>query len=82
MEFMLDISRYLSIIREYGLSQMQFWIIALLIGIASGLATLGFRLAITYLQFFSYGGKWDIANRCCISIAMVHCYDYSILLVD
>jgi len=52
---MLDISRYLSIIREYGLSQMQFWIIALLIGIASGLATLGFRLAITYLQFFSYG---------------------------
>ena len=54
-EFMLDISRYLSIIREYGLSQMQFWIIALLIGIASGLATLGFRLAITYLQFFSYG---------------------------
>ncbi|MDA9164211.1 chloride channel protein [Amylibacter sp.] len=34
---------------------MQFWIIALLIGIASGLATLVFRLAITYLQFFSYG---------------------------
>ena len=52
---MQTISKYLSIIRNHGLSQMQFWILALMIGIASGFATIGFRLAIKYLELFSYG---------------------------
>ena len=54
-ELMQLVSKHLNIIRKYGLSQMQFWIIALCIGVASGLATLGFRLAIKYLQLFFYG---------------------------
>ena len=54
-ELMQLVSKHLNIIRKYGLSQMQFWVIALCIGVASGLATLGFRLAIKYLQLFFYG---------------------------
>jgi CIC family chloride channel protein len=42
-------------LRHSGPGQLQFWIIALFIGIAAGFATLGFRLAITWLQTQLYG---------------------------
>ncbi|WP_372573768.1 chloride channel protein [Ruegeria jejuensis] len=43
------------VLRQRGPSQVQFWFIALLIGIAAGFAALGFRMAITELQSFIYG---------------------------
>ena len=43
------------IIRQRGPSQVQFWFIALLIGIGAGFAALGFRLGITALQAWLYG---------------------------
>jgi CIC family chloride channel protein len=45
----------LSLIRRRGPSQIQFWFIALVIGIASGGAALFFRLGIEKLQAFLYG---------------------------
>ncbi|MCA0043098.1 chloride channel protein [Celeribacter litoreus] len=45
----------LDLVRAKGPSQIQFWFIALLIGIASGFAALGFRLGIDRLQSFLYG---------------------------
>jgi CIC family chloride channel protein len=45
----------LNAIHKHGPGQIQFWIIALLIGIAAGFATLGFRLAIAWLQTVLYG---------------------------
>ncbi|MFP7570363.1 chloride channel protein [Marivita sp. S2033] len=43
------------VLRRKGPSQFQFWLIALMIGIAAGLAATGFRLAITLLQTSVYG---------------------------
>ncbi|MFP7673740.1 chloride channel protein [Marivita sp. S0852] len=43
------------LLRHKGPSQFQFWLIALLIGIAAGLAATGFRLAISVLQTTVYG---------------------------
>lgn len=40
---------------EKGPSQMQFWLIALIIGVASGAAALGFRKGIEILQATLYG---------------------------
>lgn len=45
----------LDVVRRKGPSQVQFWFIALVIGIAAGFAALGFRLAISWLQTFLYG---------------------------
>ena len=42
-------------IRREGLGTLQFWLIALIIGIAAGWATLGFRVAISSLQEWIYG---------------------------
>lgn len=42
-------------IRKHGPSQVQFWVLALLIGISAGFVTLGFRLAITWFQTLFYG---------------------------
>ena len=44
-----------------GPSQFQFWLIALMIGIAAGFAALGFRKGITWLQSSLYGT--DDLNR-------------------
>ncbi|MFV0294003.1 MAG: chloride channel protein [Paracoccus sp. (in: a-proteobacteria)] len=44
----------MSIIRARGPSQIQFWLLALLIGIGAGLAALFFRLGIDFLQFSVY----------------------------
>ncbi|PHQ93847.1 MAG: voltage-gated chloride channel [Marinosulfonomonas sp.] len=41
--------------RKHGPSQVQFWFIALAIGIASGYAALGFRKGISALQGWLYG---------------------------
>ncbi|MFW8636788.1 chloride channel protein [Cribrihabitans pelagius] len=43
------------ILRNRGPSQFQFWLIALLIGIAAGFAALFFRKGITALQAWVYG---------------------------
>jgi CIC family chloride channel protein len=47
--------RALAIMRENGPSQIQFWLLALLIGIGAGFAALGFRLGIGLLQRSIYG---------------------------
>ena len=43
------------LLRHEGPGQIQFWFIALLIGIAAGFAALCFRLAIDWLQTLVYG---------------------------
>lgn len=45
----------LGVMRAKGPSQVQFWFIALMIGIAAGFAALGFRKGISVLQTFAYG---------------------------
>lgn len=47
--------RILRLMRERGPSQLQFWLLALLIGTGAGLAALGFRLGISRLQHTLYG---------------------------
>ncbi|WP_410216749.1 chloride channel protein [Paracoccus sp. (in: a-proteobacteria)] len=47
--------RVLRIMRKRGPSQLQFWLLALLIGVGAGLAALGFRLGISWLQRAVYG---------------------------
>ncbi|MHA3914471.1 chloride channel protein [Halovulum sp. GXIMD14793] len=42
-------------IRQRGPGQLQFWLIALVLGIAAGLAAVGFRLGIVWLQTLVYG---------------------------
>ena len=44
-----------TLLRVRGPGQVQFWFIALLLGIAAGFAALGFRLAIFELQSLLYG---------------------------
>ena len=43
------------LIKQRGPSQIQFWVIALLIGSAAGAVAIGFRVAISTLQQFFYG---------------------------
>lgn len=43
------------VMRHRGPSQVQFWFIALIIGIAAGFMALGFRMAISSLQAYLYG---------------------------
>ena len=43
------------VLREKGPTQIQFWLIALLIGIAAGFAALLFRKGISWLQEALYG---------------------------
>ncbi len=43
------------VVRHKGLGQIQFWLVALLIGIAAGLATDLFRLGIIQLETLIYG---------------------------
>lgn len=47
--------RILRIVRERGPNQLQFWLLALVIGTGAGLAALGFRLGISRLQHALYG---------------------------
>lgn len=49
------LSRALSLMREHGPNQLQFWLLALLIGTGAGFAALGFRLGIGALQRLVYG---------------------------
>ncbi|MEN8840714.1 MAG: chloride channel protein, partial [Octadecabacter sp.] len=50
-----------NVIRNRGPSQVQFWFIALLVGIAASLAAIGFRFGIESLQAWLYRTD-DIAN--------------------
>ncbi|KPQ06603.1 MAG: chloride channel protein, CIC family [Rhodobacteraceae bacterium HLUCCA12] len=52
-------------LRHHGPDQLQFWLIALLIGIAAGFAALGFRAAIDALQTLLYGAD----DRAILSVA-------------
>lgn len=45
----------LATIRTKGPSQLTFWVLALIIGIAAGIAALGFRVAISKIQSLLYG---------------------------
>lgn len=42
-------------IRTKGPSQLTFWLLALVIGVAAGMAALGFRVAISEIQGLLYG---------------------------
>jgi chloride channel protein, CIC family len=55
LEMKKQCGRGWDLLRHKGPSQFQFWFIALMIGIAAGLAATTFRLAITYLQTTVYG---------------------------
>lgn len=50
-----------TMIRHQGPGQVQFWFIALGVGIAAGLAAIGFRFAIERFQAFLYGTS-DVAT--------------------
>jgi len=50
-----------TVVRTRGPSQVQFWFIALLIGIAASFAAIGFRFGIETFQAWLYGTD-DIAN--------------------
>lgn len=47
----------LRMIRRAGPTQIQFWVIALAIGIAAGLAAVAFRQAISLLEWLAYGAR-------------------------
>jgi len=49
------LSTMISVIRLKGFDQLRFWLVALLVGLAAGLATVLFRLAISRLQALIYG---------------------------
>ncbi len=50
-----DLRRAIRVMKTRGPSQVQFWFIALLIGIGAGTAALLFRLMISFVQTFVYG---------------------------
>ncbi len=50
-----EVARVLAVMRAKGPSQVQFWFIALAIGVAAGFAALVFRKGISTLQTFLYG---------------------------
>ncbi len=49
------------VMRHRGPSQLQFWFIALLVGVAAGFAAVGFRIGIEELQAWAYGTE-DVRN--------------------
>ncbi len=51
----VQLAKGLGVLREKGPSQVQFWFLALLIGIAAGFASLFFRKGIDALQAWAYG---------------------------
>ncbi|WP_425098973.1 chloride channel protein [Tropicibacter sp. S64] len=53
----VSFSRGWVLLRHKGPSQIQFWFIALGLGIASGLAAIGFRWAVEALQALVYGTR-------------------------
>lgn len=48
-------ARTLQLFRGRGLSEIRFWLVALIIGIVAGFAALGFRLGVGYMQALIYG---------------------------
>ena len=49
-----ELSRSLVVLRQRGPSQVQFWFIALVVGMLAGFAALGFRIGIEWLQALLY----------------------------
>lgn len=49
------LSHAISVMRNHGPSQVQFWFIAMIVGLAAGLAALLFRLGVESLQSVVYG---------------------------
>ncbi len=52
-----ELGRGWKAMRQQGPSQVQFWLIALVIGVAAGMAAVGFRTGIAALQEFIYGAS-------------------------
>ena len=46
-----------ALLADYGPGRIRFWFIALLVGIAAGLAAVGFRMGIIWLQATLYGAE-------------------------
>ncbi|MGB1235859.1 MAG: chloride channel protein [Planktomarina sp.] len=58
MKGLLDTLRYAwTVMRRRGPSQIQFWVLALIIGIGAGLVALVFRVTIQFLQEQVYGSN-------------------------
>lgn len=60
-QYIEELSSAWKLLRQKGPSQVQFWLLALVIGIVSGAAALGFRKGIEWLQATLYGTK-DLAH--------------------
>lgn len=56
-----ELIRAFEVMREKGMSQIQFWFVALIVGAAAGLAAVLFRAGIEALQSFLYGTE-DVAK--------------------
>lgn len=50
-----NVARGWALMRQHGPGQVQFWFIALLVGLAAGFAALGFRYLVAHTQTFVYG---------------------------
>lgn len=61
LQFKAQTKAALRALKTHGPSQLQFWFIALAIGIAAGFAALFFRLGIDWIQGYLYGT--DDVNR-------------------
>lgn len=55
VQWLAGLKDFWRVLRHRGPSQFQFWLIALLIGVAAGFAALFFRKGITALQAWIYG---------------------------
>ena len=55
LQFKAQTKAALRALKTHGPSQLQFWFIALAIGIAAGFAALFFRLGIDWIQGYLYG---------------------------
>lgn len=53
-EIRRELSRSLVVLRQKGPSQVQFWFLALVVGILAGFTALGFRIGIEWLQALLY----------------------------
>ncbi len=60
-EAVASVQRGWAVFKERGPGRIQFWFIALLIGIAAGFAALYFRLAVNALQSWLYG-TYDVRH--------------------
>ncbi len=55
--FRQQVLAVIQVVRDKGMGQVQFWLVALLIGIAAGITTSLFRIGINQLQTLIYGSN-------------------------